>query len=184
MDARRNADLTALRTDLAALRAELLALRSEVHAARPADPAPADDLTARYAAWRSGPLVRLGKALARRAPQDAPAVRWRGAAMRAVCLVLLDPAHDAAARHQGLSEAVTTLLGDTGWRNDADLIRVLIETRDAAAALSPADWAWPADDGLPVDPARHEVLPGSTGDHVALVVAPALRSLPALIVAG
>ncbi|MDP9793884.1 ribosomal protein L29 [Catenuloplanes nepalensis] len=191
------AESAAVRAELAGLRAESAALRAEVAAVRVAVAAPdsagpadgRDDLAERYLAWRSGPLVRIGKALARRAGPtasgDQQPVRWRGAAMRALCLALLDPAVDAQDRHRHVGDAVTELLGDTGWRNDADLIRALIDVRDGAtpltAAVRPGDWTWPSPGG-PID--HHDVLPGSDGTRVALVVAPALRTVPPLIVAG
>ncbi|GAB7036671.1 MULTISPECIES: hypothetical protein [Catenuloplanes] len=180
-------DLTALRAGLDAARTELAVLRTTLGAPVSAGPA-ADDAVARYLAWRSGPLVRTGKALARRAGTAASAeqpVRWRGAAMRALCEVLLDPSTEATDRHRLVGEVVTDLLGDTAWRNDADLIRALIDVRDTAAPLAGAiragEWDWPSP-GAPI--AGHDVLPGSDGTHVALVVAPGLRTAPPLVVAG
>ncbi|WP_033339000.1 hypothetical protein [Catenuloplanes japonicus] len=174
-------------SELAALRAEVAALRAEVAALRPSPPPPADDLAQDYRTWRDGPLLRLAKVLTRRAGSDAPAPA-RGAAMHALCRVLLTPATDAETRHRLVGDTVTDLLGDTSWRNDAALVRTLIEARDGATPLRDAvavhEWLWPAG-GVALDPARHDILPGSEGGRVVATAAPGLRGavLP-LVVAG
>jgi hypothetical protein len=186
MRARRHLEAATTRADLASLRTEVAALRAELAALRPEPVAPpADDVARDYLAWRAGPLLRLAKALTRRTGSAEPPALARGNAMRALCEVLL--AAEAEDRHRRVGDTVTDLLGDTSWRNDADLIRTLIEARDGAAplraAVSPHEWIWPVP-GAAVSPDRHEVLPGSEGARVAAVAAPGLRAALPLVVAG
>ncbi|MFI5843298.1 hypothetical protein ACIA8K_26660 [Catenuloplanes sp. NPDC051500] len=189
------AEVASLRAEAAAVHATLDTVRATLEVLRPGpEVAPADDVARDYVVWRDGPLLRLAKALTRRpgpaasadSPVEPPALA-RGNAMRALCQVLLAPATDPQDRHRRVGETVTELLGDLSWRNDAGLIRTLIEVRDGAATFAGAvaadEWNWPVPDA-PLAPGRYEILPGSEGARVAAVAAPGLRGVLPLVVAG
>lgn len=191
-------EVDALRGEVDGLRNQLHAMNEQLHqrltnllnALRRAHPenvdgrrtAEHDELSRRYEGWRSGDLVRAAREISNWASVDPGAVvRWRAEAMRELCPVLLGPADDAAAYAERLDDTVDTLLGRGDWRGDEKLLGALTRARDGAREILDAaralggdhTWEWSFTPGELTDGDRHEKVPGSTGDRIESVVAPA-----------